>query len=101
MPRVAGKTKTKTKPGRRRIYGELRSGIEDRGGKMEFDRGGSAHGTWVVRLGDRVGYFESLGTGFPDLDRLYVAKIQNPTHWKHYTNKLKPEAIEELISKLK
>lgn len=84
----------------RRVYEELREEIEGRGGTMSFRREDSRWGAWEVCLLGRSARFESNGAGFPDLDRLYVPKIEDPRHWSDYSNALVPAAIDKLLSRL-
>jgi len=100
-PRVTHPQRTSTaRGGKRKVYEELRSGIEAMGGTMVFDRSGSTHGTWVVRLKGKSAYFDSNGRGFPDLDRLYVPRVSHPRHYTDYSNELVPGALEKLIRML-
>ena len=86
---------------RRWAYEELREGIESRGGSMVFERSGWPRGgVWIVRLGDREKPFESSGSGFPELDRLYVPKVQNPMHHSDYSRELVPGALDGLVGML-
>ena len=87
---------------KRRVYEELRQNVEARGGKMYFLRHGARWGAWEVRLDGQYGRFESNGSGFPKLDRLYVPEpeVDNPRHWKDYSSSLVPGAINELLRML-
>lgn len=81
----------------RRIYEELRSIVEDLGGSMTFEREGHRYGAWIVRLGRKSACFESNGSGFPKLDRLYVPKVERPQHWRDYSTTLIPHAVGSFV----
>ncbi|MCE2968569.1 MAG: hypothetical protein ACK5WB_09435 [Phycisphaerales bacterium] len=69
----------------RRYYEELRSIVEELGGKMSYVRcGRPPPGSWLAWLpGYTEKFFECNGRGFPELDSLYVPKISHPTSWEH------------------
>jgi hypothetical protein len=80
----------------RRKYEELRAGVEALGGSMVFERKGWRWGAWRVTLRNRSRAFPSNGRGFPELDALYVPAVENPSHWRDYTNTLVEGAFVEL-----
>jgi hypothetical protein len=84
-----------------RAYDALRTWFEQNDGCMTFERSGSRHGAWIVTHNGKTGRFESNGTGFPELDQLYVAKVANPRHESDYTKQLISDAIPNLVSMLK
>jgi hypothetical protein len=86
---------------KRRVYEELRSAIEQRGGRMTYSRAGIPGGVWIIQLDGKVGRFESNGRGFPELDRLYVPLVDNPSRWDDYSKTTIPGAAEKLIALLK
>ncbi len=85
-----------------RVYGELRSIVEQLGGTMLYEREGRPHGgSWVVVLpGFAEKRFDSQ-PGFPTLDRLYIPRKSNPSDWRDYTNTLLPDGPERWIAMLK
>lgn len=88
----------------RRVYEELRTPIERMGGSMTHLKKGYKYGAWSIKVGKKQGIFEYSDVGyqgFPDLDKLYKPKIDNPAHWKDYSCILIPNAIELLLAKLK
>jgi hypothetical protein len=86
----------------RRVYEELRSGIEQLGGTMIWLRSGYRYGAWKVDLNGKSAIFESNGQGFPGLDELYKPLVEGtkPSHWSGYSKQLTEGAIEELVRKL-
>lgn len=85
----------------RRVYEELRSAIEERGGTMKYERSGSLHGSWIIELGGKSGRFPYNGHRFPGLDEVYVPKVQNPVHWSDYSHELAEGGVDNLISRLR
>jgi len=84
----------------KRVYEELRSLIEEYGGTMKFEREGSQWGHWIVKVdGYKEKSFSSSGSGFPELDNLYIPKdgVVTPNHWSDYSNTLIPNAWEKLL----
>ena len=86
----------------RRVYEELRAGIEGQGGWMRFERSGHQWGAWRVGLGAKTATFPSNGRGFPELDALYVPKPGTvaPSHHSEYTMTLVTGAIDKLVTML-
>jgi hypothetical protein len=85
-----------------RVYGKIRDLVESRGGRMTYQREGFRYGAWVIELGGRSATIEATGEqSFPDLDRLYVAKVPNPTRWDDYRDELLPDAEGRLLARLK
>jgi len=84
-------------PKRLRPYDGLRTAIEQSGGSMIFVRAGYLYGAWLVTVGGKRREFLSNGSGFPELDRLYVPKpgITNPQHYSEYSQTLVHGAIEK------
>jgi hypothetical protein len=85
-----------------RPYHALRSIAEELGGSMRHEKQGMPQGgAWLVEIpGHSVKSFESNGAGFPPLDRLYVPKRPDPTHYRDYTCELLPGARERWIAML-
>ncbi len=85
-----------------RVYGALRTAIEQRGGAMVFERQGHRYGAWLVELNGKHATFESDGNGFRELDKLYVPKtgITHPAHWSDYSLVLVDGAIDRLLAML-
>lgn len=68
---------------------------------MHFERGGHVPGgDWIVTLRGKTTVFQSTGAGFPRLDRLYVPKVEEPSDYRDYSNKLIVGAREQLLSVL-
>jgi hypothetical protein len=84
-----------------RPYRELRDPIEHRGGSMVAVRKGHQWCAWTITLDGKTRTFESNGRGYPELDRLYVPKAPNPTHYTDYSHTLQPGAIDALVSMLR
>ena len=83
------------------VYEEMRQGIESRGDSMRFEKVGRPRGgAWIVRLGEKERAFESSGSGFPEVDRLYVPKVQNPRHYSDYRRELVSGAVDRLVGVL-
>jgi hypothetical protein len=87
---------------KRMAYDLLRRQIEQRGGSMIHVRRGYQYGAWIVTLNGKQKTFLSNGSGYPELDRLYVPKagITRPEHYRDYEHELVPGAIERLIGML-
>ncbi len=84
-----------------RPYGQLRDFVESLGGEMRHERQGySTGGAWVVELNGVRTVFRSNGAGFPELDRLYVPKVEQPTHYRDYSLDLIEGAQELWLSKI-
>jgi len=82
-----------------RSYGLIRSIIERHGGSINYVRRGYRYGAWVIEIGDTTKIIEAEGNqSFPELDRFYVPKIQDPKHYYDYYDQLIPEAEEQLLS---
>nr|WP_309698127.1 hypothetical protein [Armatimonas sp.] len=88
---------------RRRPYEELRSGIEQLGGTVSWQRAGYRYGAWKFDLNGNSAIFESNGRGFPGIDELYKPLVvgKTPTHWSDYSIHLIDGAIDKLVAKLK
>lgn len=84
---------------RRRAYEEIRSAVQQRNGTMVFVRAGEQYGAWIVKLGNSEKKLVSNGSGFPDLDRLYVPKagVSNPSHYSDYSTTPVDGAIERFL----
>lgn len=85
----------------RRVYEEVHSLLAENGGKMEFVREGYQYGAWIITLNDKVHIALSNGSGFPDLDQLYVPKPGDDdidlNNYRNYTTTLKSDAQERLL----
>jgi hypothetical protein len=85
-----------------RAYGKLRDIIERRGGTMTYVREGSRYGAWVISLDGKTASILATGEhSFPQLDRLHVPKVVNPSRWDHYHDELLDDAEEHLLALLK
>jgi hypothetical protein len=87
----------------RRIYWDLRSGIGRLGGSIVYERHGSPHGAWIVRLSETGRVFPAVGTRtFKELDQLYVPKpgIARPECWGERSHDLVPQAVGKLVAML-
>jgi len=86
---------------KRRPYEEIQSIVEQEGGQMNFEREGHGQGgAWVVTLRGKTTVFQSNGAGFPPMDRLYVPKVKEPSHYTHYSNDLIVGAREQWLAML-
>lgn len=75
--------------------------MEDEGGEMRFARKGlPAGGAWIVTLRGRTSAFQSNGAGFPPMDRLYMPRVPEPSHWRDYTNDLTQNASRRWLDTL-
>lgn len=84
-----------------RAYESIRRIVERLGGSMIYERKGYRHGAWVIRIGERVVTIQARGNrSFPELDRLYVARVTAPRHWDDYSDELVPDAEAQLLSML-
>jgi hypothetical protein len=84
-----------------RAYDLLRNIIEGHGGTMTYQREGSRYGAWVISLNGKKATIEAKGDqSFPDLDRLYVPRIVNPTRWEDYRHELLDDAEKHLLALL-
>lgn len=91
----------RTVQGALRPYEELQAIVEQEGGQMQFERKGRAQGgAWVVTLRGKVTVFQSNGSGFPPMDKLYIPKVPEPSHYTDYTTKLVEGAQEKWIGML-
>ena len=84
----------------RRVYEELREGIEARGGTMEYRADGREGKRWIVTLAGKsatVKYEDGL---FPLLDALYVPLVDDPRAFDDYSKSLVDGAIDRLIEHL-
>jgi hypothetical protein len=83
----------------KRVNEEVHSLLKDIGGKMDFVREGYQYGAWIISLNEKVHVARSNGSGFPDLDQLYVPKSGNVnlSDYRSYTSKLKSDARERLL----
>ncbi len=74
------------------------------GGQMvHVRRGQPPGGRWIVSLkgfADRPFDCDGKG-GAPELDRLYVPKVPNPTTYRDYSHTLLPDARERLLAMLR
>ena len=63
---------------------------------MIFVRAGYLYGAWLVTVSGKQREFLSNGSGFPELEQLYVPKpgITNPQHYSEFTQTLSDGAIE-------
>jgi hypothetical protein len=88
--------------GQQRAYEELRSGIEQLGGSMIWERSGYRYGAWIVTLNGKQRIFRAEGRHcFLDFDPLYVPKVPNPReNWDDYSNELVDGAIDKLVAML-
>jgi hypothetical protein len=82
----------------RKAYEEVRSLLNFKGGKMEFERKGYQYGVWILTWNGNEHIARSNGSGYPDLDQLYVPKPGdvNLNDYRSYTSTLKPDAWERL-----
>jgi hypothetical protein len=83
----------------RRPYQEIQQLVNEHGGTMKHKREGYEWGAWIVRVGNKQRIFVSNGSGYPELDQLYVPKpeVSEPKHWKDYSEVLVPDAWEKFI----
>jgi hypothetical protein len=83
----------------RRVYEEVHSLLAKNEGKMEFVREGYQYGAWIITLSGKVHVALSNGSGYPDLDQLYVPKPGdvNLNDYRSYTTTLKSDAEERLL----
>jgi hypothetical protein len=84
-----------------RAYKSIRSLVESLGGSMVYKRKGYRHRAWVIKLGGNSVTIEAVGNrSFPELDRLYVPRVPDPSHWDDYLDELVPDAKTQLLSRL-
>ena len=84
-----------------RAYDLVRTLIERNGGSMNYERKGYLYGAWIITLGNKSTVIESGGNqSFPELDRLYVPKVQNPKDWNDYVDQLVPDVELRLFALL-
>jgi hypothetical protein len=82
-----------------RAYGLVRILIERNGGSMTYERKGYRYGAWIITLGEKSIVLKADGNqSFPELDRLYVPKIQKPKDWNDYVDQLVPDAELRLFA---
>lgn len=85
----------------RRPYEEIQSIVEQEGGEMIYEKAGHGQGgAWVVTLRGKTTVFQSNGAGFPPMDRLYVPKVKEPSHYRDYSNALIVGAREKWLAML-
>lgn len=86
----------------RKVYEEIRMLVENHDGNMKFEREGYQWGAWIVKIGDKQKTFHSNGSGFPELDHLYVPKlgVPLPGHYDDYSNILVEGAWDKLLELL-
>jgi len=85
-----------------RACGKVRDLVEQKGGTMRFQREGYRYGAWVISLDGKQAIVEAKGNhSLPDLDRLYVPRVDHPRTWEDYTHDLIPNAAAELLTLLK
>jgi hypothetical protein len=69
---------------------------------MVYEREGHRHGAWVIKIGERSVTIEAGGNrSFPQLDRLYIPRVQDPRHWDDYSDELVPDAETQLLPMLR
>lgn len=68
----------------RRPYGRVRSLVESIGGTMTWQPGGGPGGVWELNLRGRTARIEARADRINALDRLYVARVDNPRTWDDY-----------------
>ena len=87
---------------KRRPYEEIQALVNEHGGTMRHERHGYEGGAWIVSLGGKRRIFLSNGSGYPDLDKLYVPKPEfpNPNHYSDYSTTLVADAWEKLLALL-
>ncbi|HCS88734.1 MAG TPA: hypothetical protein DIW77_01405, partial [Chromatiaceae bacterium] len=76
-----------------RAYGKVRDLVEQKGGTMRFQRE-----AWVISLDGKQAIVEAKGNrSLPELDRLYVPRVNHPRTWEDYI----PNAAAEPLALLK
>jgi hypothetical protein len=82
----------------RKAYEEVHSLLKSKGGRMEFERKGYQYGAWILTWNGKEYVARSNGSGYPDLDQLYVPKSGdvNLNDYRSYTLTLKSDAWERL-----
>jgi hypothetical protein len=82
----------------RKAYREVLALLKSNGGKMDFVREGYQYGAWIITLSGKEHIALSNGSGYPDLDALYLPKPGdvNLNDYRSYTTTLKPDAWERL-----
>jgi hypothetical protein len=82
-------------------YGFVREMVEKHGGTMTFHAGGGPGGRWLIALEGKSLQIDVRDRRVNDLDRLYIAKIDNPQTWDDYEPEpnclLKPDAFWQLM----
>jgi len=83
----------------RKAYEEVQNLVKDiLKGKMYYQKEGYQWGAWIIEVDGKTIPLLSNGSGYPDLDKLYVPKpdATNLNDWRSYTTTLKPNALELL-----
>ena len=81
-----------------RAYDKIRIIIEKHNGTMTFQREGSRHGAWTISLNGNTTTMELEGNSFfPELDKFYVPKVDEPKTWNDYKNELLPDAEKDIL----
>ena len=83
----------------RRVYQEIRSAIEDRGGTMDYNP--ISKRAWNIWLDGKHFRAEYEAGRFPDLDECYTPKVANPKHYSDYELPLVTDGIDRLLNRLK
>jgi hypothetical protein len=85
-----------------RPYQELQELVAEHGGTMKHERHGYEAAAWIVKVGRKRKVFLSNGSGYPEMDKLYVPKpgVTDPTHFSDYSNTLVPGAWEKFMALL-
>ena len=86
----------------RRPYEELQELVSQHAGTMRHERHGYPGGAWIVKVGKKQKTFVPNGSGYPELDKLYVPKpeISEPNHYSDYSTELIAGAWEKFIALL-
>jgi len=76
-----------------KTYDDLQQIVERHGGSMWHETEGYTYGAWLVQFGNGPTIaFESNGTGYPEIDNLYVRNAVYPKTSDDYTNALVADA---------
>lgn len=83
----------------RRPFEAIRVFVRRHGGTMLYEKKGHQWGVWIVRLDGKERVFPSNGSGFPELDKLYIPNVEGsePQHWMDYSLELLPDAWEKFM----
>jgi len=65
-------------------YGRVRNLVESIGGTMTYQVGGGPGGVWELNLWGRTARIDVRDNRINDLDRLYVARVDDPKTWDDY-----------------